>query len=238
MSHPTTDPDETDTETDIDVQIEAQDLRVVIAGGGELGVRTAELLADRGHDVVIVEADPERCAELGDRYLATIIEGDAARPETLRQAQPSRSDVVAALTDDQTTNFAVCMAAQRMAPEVRTVMRVGETPDELYEEYVDGLVFPERLGARAATNEIAGRGVRTIEDVAGDVEIVEVEITSEAPVAGKRLDEVRLPRGSLIIVDYRGDRIGGPDTVLEAGNRYVVAVESDVADEVMNLLRG
>ena len=222
------------THTDTD----AQDLRIVIAGGGEMGVRTAELLDDRGHDVVVVEEDPDRCEEIADAYLATIIEGDAARPETLRQAQPARSDVVAALTDDETTNFAVCMAAQRMAPQVRTVMRVDGTPDDLYDEYVDGLVFPERLGARAATNEIAGGGVRTVEDIAGNVEIVEVEITEAAPVAGKRLDEVRLPRGSLIIVDYQGDRIGGPDTVLEAGNRYVVAVESDVADEVMNLMRG
>jgi trk system potassium uptake protein TrkA len=226
------------TSTDSNPGTEAQDLRVVIAGGGEMGVRTAELLSDRGHDVVIVEADADRCEALMDAYLATVIEGDAARPETLRQTQPARSDVVAALTNDETTNFAVCMAAQRMAPQVRTVMRVDGTPDDLYEEYVDGLVFPERLGARAATNEIAGSGVRTIEDVAGNVEIVEVEITEEAPVAGKRLDEVRLPRGSLIIVDYRGDRIGGPDTVLEVGNRYVVAVESDVADEVMNLMRG
>jgi len=73
---------------------------------------------------------------------------------------------------------------------------------------------------------------------AGDVEIVEIEITPDAPVAGKRLDEVRLPRGTLIIVDYQGNRLGGPDTVLEVGHRYVVAVESDVADEVMNLMRG
>ena len=225
-------------ESTTDAEFEPQDLRVIVAGGGEMGVRTAELLTDRGHAVVIVEADAERCRELTDEYLATIIEGDAARPEILRQAQPARSDVVAALTDDETTNFATCMAAQRMAPQVRTVMRVGSSPDELYEEYVDGIVFPERLGARAATNEIAGGGVRTIEDVAGNVEIVEVEITEEAPVAGRRLDEVRLPRGSLIVVDAHGNRLGGPDTVLEVGNRYVVAVESDVADEVMNLMRG
>jgi trk system potassium uptake protein TrkA len=212
-------------------------MRVVVVGGGEMGLRTAELLDDRGHDVVIVEQDSERCEELSDAYVATVIEGDGSRPGTLRQAQPERSDVVAALTHDETTNFAACMAAQRMGT-VRTVMRVDETPDELYAEYVDGLVFPERLGARAATNEIVEEGVRTIEDIAGNVEVVEVEVTEDAPVANKRLDEVRLPRGTLIIVDYQGNRIGGPDTVLEPGHRYVVAVESDVADEVMNLLRG
>ncbi|WP_411962967.1 potassium channel family protein [Haloferax sp. YSMS24] len=213
------------------------DLRVIVAGGGEMGLRTAELLDDRGHDVVIVEPNPDRVDDLADEYVATIIEGDASRPEILRQAQPERSDVVAALTDDETTNFAVCMAAQRMS-DVRTVMRINETPDDLYEEFVDGLVFPERLGARAATNEIANGGVRTIEDIGGNVEVVELEVADDAPVAGKRLDEVRLPRGSLIIVDYQGNRIGGPDTLLEAGHRYVLAVESPVADEVMNLFRG
>jgi trk system potassium uptake protein TrkA len=212
-------------------------MRVVVVGGGEMGLRTAELLVDRGHDVVVVEVDPDRCETLAGAYVATVIEGDGSRPQTLRQAQPERSDVVAALTGEETTNFAVCMAAQRMA-SVRTVMRVSETPDELYEEYVDGLVFPERLGARAATNEIVTEGVRTIEDIGDNVEIVEVEVAEAAPVANRRLDEVRLPRGSLIVVDYQGNRLGGPDTVLEPGHRYVVAVESDVADEVMNLFRG
>lgn len=212
-------------------------LHVIIAGGGEVGVRTAELLDDRGHSVTLIEAHPDRSAFLSDEYVATVIEGDASRPSILRQAQPDRCDVIAALTDDEATNFAICMAAQRMA-DIRTVMRTTTAPDALYAEYVDEVVFPARTGARAAANAITGEGVRTVEDVFGDVEILEIEIAEGAPAAGRSLSEVRLPQGSLIIVDYEGNRIGGPDTVLAAGNRYVVAVESSVADEVMNLLRG
>ncbi|WP_267643560.1 potassium channel family protein [Haloarchaeobius amylolyticus] len=218
-------------------QSSSQDLRVIVAGGGTVGLRTAELLADRGHSVVLVEPDPVRADRLSDEYVGTVIEGDAARPSILRQAQPDRSDVVAALTDDEATNFAVCMAAQRMA-DIRAVMRISEGEDDLYSEYVDGVVFPESLGARAAVNEIIVEGVRTLEDIGGDVEVVEVEIAADAPAAGRTLEEVRLPRGSLIVVDSAGNRLGGPETVLEPGNRYVVALESDVADEVMNLLRG
>jgi trk system potassium uptake protein TrkA len=187
--------------------------------------------------VTLVESYSERAAELSDEYVATVIEGDASRPSVLRQARLDRADVVAALTDDEAANFAVCMAAQRLA-EIRTVMRTSTTPDELYAEFVDGVVFPERSGARTAANEITGVGVRTVEEVFGDVELLEVEIAEAAPVAGRRLDEVRLPRGSIIVVDYRGNRIGGPETVLEPGNRYVVAVESEVAEEVLNLFRG
>jgi trk system potassium uptake protein TrkA len=214
-----------------------QDLRIVIAGGGTVGLHAARFLADRGHNIVLIEESASRSDHLSDEYLATVIEGDAARPSVLRQAQPERSDVVAALTDDESTNFAICMAAQRLA-EVRTVMRVERDPDELYDQFVDTTVYPAHYGARVAANEIVGEGVRTVEDLFGAVEILEVEITEDAPVAGKRLDEVRFPRGSLIIIDADGERIGGPETVLEAGHRYVVAVEREVADEVMNLLRG
>jgi trk system potassium uptake protein TrkA len=212
-------------------------LRIIVAGGGELGLRTASLLADRGHDIVMVEEDRARGEELSDEYVGTVIQGNAARPAILRQARPGDSDVIAALTDDEATNFAICMATQRMA-DIRTVMRVQHEPDELYDEYVDGVVFPDSLGARSAANEIAGGGVRTLEEVGGNVEIVEVEVNEGAPAAGKSLQEISLPRGSLIIVDSAGNRLGGPETVLEAGERYLVAVESDVSDEVMNLLRG
>jgi trk system potassium uptake protein TrkA len=214
-----------------------QDLRIIVAGGGKVGLRTARLLNDRGHNVVLIEEEQNRTTELSDEYVASIIRGDASRPSVLRQAQPDRSDVVAALTNNEAANFAICTAAQRMA-EIRTVMRTTEEPDDLYTEYVDGTVFPGNLTARTAVNEITGVGVRTLEDVSADLEILEVEVAEDAPAEGKRLDAVRLPRGSLIIADAEGGRIGGPDTVLDAGTRYIVAVESDVADEVMNLLRG
>jgi trk system potassium uptake protein TrkA len=212
-------------------------LRVIVAGGGTVGLRTAELLDDRGHDVVLIEEDPRRGDRLSDEYVATVIEGDATRPSVIQQAAPDRCDAIAALTDDEAANFAACMAAQRMA-EIRTVMRIAGEPDPLYEEYVDALLFPEELGARAATNQITGGGVRTLEEVGGDVEIMEVEVAQDAPAAGRSLAEIRLPRGSLVVVDARGNRIGGPETVLEPGDSYIVAVERSVTDEVMNLLRG
>ena len=161
----------------------SDDLRVIIAGGGHVGFHTAEHLDGRGHDVVIIENDSERCAFLNDQYVATVIEGDATRPSILKQAQPERSDVVAALTDDEATNFAVCQAARAMA-DIRTVMRVERDPDELYVQFVDGVVFPEHHGARVAANEIVGGvGVRTIEEITGDLEIMEIEVSEGAPAA-------------------------------------------------------
>ena len=212
-------------------------LRVIIAGGGTVGLRTAELLSDRGNDVVIVESDAQRCERLSDEYVGTVIEGDASRPSILAQAQPERADAIAAVTGNEPTNFAIAMAAQRMA-DIHTVMRVESEPDELYDEYVDDIAFPEAIGSRVVANQLSGPGVRTLEEVSGNLEIVEVELADGAPAAGTTLSEVRLPRGSLIVVDHEGERLGGPETVLESGNRYIIAVETSVVDEVLNLLRG
>lgn len=53
-----------------------------------------------------------------------------------------------------------------------------------------------------------------------------------------RLDEVALPAGSLLISTGDREALAGPDTVLEVDERYILAVESGVVDEVVNLFRG
>jgi trk system potassium uptake protein TrkA len=212
-------------------------LRVVVAGGGRVGGRTARLLDERGHDVVVVEREPDVVAALSDEYVATVIEGDATRPSVLSQAGLDRADVVAALTGDTETNLAICLTVERTAPDLQTVMRTAREVGEEYSAFVDRVVFTEAAGARVAANAIE-RDVRTLADVTGSLDIVELTVAEGAPVAGRSLADVALPRGSLVVSDADGNRIAGSETTLEPGRTYVVAVEPDVSDEVLNLMRG
>jgi trk system potassium uptake protein TrkA len=213
-------------------------LDVVIAGGGRVGLETARLLTDRGHDVTIVESDGDRCREISDEYLATVIEGDASNPDILGQASVERADVVAGLTGLSGLNLAVCMEARELAPDARTVARIDTAAKEAYMRFVDAVLFPERAGARVAANEIVGSDVRSLADVTGDLDIFQVRVREGAPAAGKQLSEVRFPEGTVVVSDRGGDHVARPDTELSPGETYVVAVEPEVADEVMNLLHG
>lgn len=213
-------------------------LDVVIAGGGRVGFQTAELLNDQGHDVTIVESDPDRCAAIADEYVATVIEGDATHPDILEQADVAGADAVAALTGVTGQNLAVCMEVREMAPSSRTVARVDRSNSEGYTRFVDAILYPERAGARVAATEVVGGDVRTLGDVTGRLDIMEVRVAEGAPVAGKRLADVAFPAGALVISNDDGDSIAGPETTLTAGRQYVVAVDPDVASEVMNLMRG
>lgn len=211
-------------------------LDVIIAGGGRVGFQTATILVERGDDVTVVEPKADVVDRIAEEWLATVIQGDATDPDILAQADIERADVVAGLTGQSGLNLAICMAAEKLNPDVRTVARIDRAGAESYTEFVDAVVFPEGAGARLAANEIVGSDIQTLEAVTADLDIMHVRVAESAPAAGKSLAEVRFPEGTLIISD--GDRVATSELVLEPGERYLLAVEPDVVDEVVQLLRG
>ncbi|MDS0222584.1 TrkA family potassium uptake protein [Haloarcula sp. S1AR25-5A] len=213
-------------------------LDIIIAGGGRVGFQTAEILADHGHDVTIIERDERMVSEIADQWMATVIQGDATNPDIIAQAGIERADVVAALTGETGLNLAVCLAAAELTPDIRTVARIDRTGGEAYTRFVDAVVFPERAGSRVAANEILGSDVQTLADVTGTLDIMLIRVADGAPAAGKPLSDVRFPEGTLVVSDDNGERIARADTTLRPGSRYVIAVEPNVVDEVLNLMRG
>jgi len=216
---------------------DSKDLRAVVVGSGRTGLRTARLLDERGHDVVVIERNPERVQALVDTHTVTIIEGDATNPSVLQQADLGAADIVMAMTDTMGTNFTVCTLAAEINPEIRTVMRSVYEDTTGYAGYVDDIVVPEQAGARAAVN-IAENGVQSLEGTAAQVELLEIRVAPGAPVAGQRLADVGLPAGCVVISDVEQARIATADTELRPGQTYVVAVEPGVAEEVRQLFRG
>ncbi|MFB6302441.1 MAG: NAD-binding protein [Haloferacaceae archaeon] len=211
---------------------------MVIAGGGRVGFRTAEILDDRGHDVLLIEHDEEVCERIADEYVSTVVEGDASDPDILEQANVEDADVIAALTGETGLNLAICMAADRMADDIRTVSRVHRATETGYERFVDATVFPEHAGAQVAADEMLGADVETIARGIHNLDILRIRVGEDAPAAGRELSDVRFPEGTLLISNDKGEGVSQSDTVLTPGQRYLVAVEPAVVDEVLNLLRG
>ena len=211
-------------------------LDVIIAGGGRVGFQTATILSERGDDVTVIEPKEDVVDRIAEEWVVTVITGDATDPDILEQADVERADVVAGLTGHSGLNLAICMAAEKLNPSLRTVARIDRAGAESYTEFVDAVVFPEAAGARLAANEIVGSDIQTLEAATADLDIMHVRVAEGAPAAGKSLAEVRFPEGTLIISD--GERVATSELVLESGERYLLAVDPDVVDEVVQLLRG
>ena len=217
-------------------------MRFVIIGAGRVGLRTADLLRDSGHDVVVIEADAERADRAHDRGFE-VVEGDGSHEHVLLEADIERADAVGALTGSLNTNFAACMIAKHYG--CRTLLRIDEDYREgIYRKYaseVDEIIYPERLGAIAAKNALLGGNVRAIIDVALNLQVLELTITAESPMLGYTIEELELP-GNADILAYgkRGEAMGIPipDISLEEGDRVAVLADFEVLEDVHRIIVG
>ncbi|MGM0371406.1 MAG: potassium channel family protein [Halobacteriota archaeon] len=209
---------------------------VLVAGGGRVGRRVATRFADRGRAVTVIERDPDEAHETD--YDFELVAGDATRPSVLEAALRPETGTIAALTDREDTNLAVCLVARQIDPDLRTVARIEDECGDEYADFVDQVYFPERASIRAAVNAISGSNVRTLEDVTGDLEILDIQVGYDAPIKGKPISEIGFPEGAQIISQTNGHVAAQADEKIVAGRRYLVAADNPVVNDVLDLFQG
>ncbi|MFW5963695.1 MAG: potassium channel family protein [Natronomonas sp.] len=217
-------------------------MRFVIVGAGRVGMRTARVLREEDHDVVIIEPDETKVSRLDDEGF-DVVQGDGSDEETLLAVGLEDADGIAGLSGDLIVNFVACMIGK--AHDCRTVLRV----DDDYREYViqkyasdvDEVIYPERLGAIAAKNALVGGNIRAVADIAQNLQLVQLTITPESPMRGYSLTELELPADSRLLAFGKSDGIlelPGPDDSLEAGDRVVIIADFSVLRDVEQIIVG
>jgi len=212
------------------------DEHLLLAGGGRVGRRIAERFSDRGAAVTVIEQDPSSL-DATDRPFE-VVTGDATRPSVLEDAMRPDTTTVAGLTDSEDTNLAVCLLAADLDPEIRTVARIEGADSEEFADVVDEVYFPERASIKAGVNALSGSNVRTLADVTGELEILDVQVDYDAPIKGERLQDVEFPDGAQVISRTNGHVAARAEESLVGGRRYLVAVDTPVVDDVIEMFQG
>ncbi|KZN25488.1 potassium transporter Trk [Haladaptatus sp. R4] len=217
-------------------------MRFVIIGAGRVGLRTARVLREEGHEVTLVENDTTK-AKRARTDGFEVIEGDGSREAVLQQANLDDADALGGLTGDLNVNFAACLIGKHHG--CRTILRIDEDyREDIYRKYasdVDEVVYPERLGAIGAKNALLGGNIRAIADIAQNLQVVELTITEESPMRGYSISELELPANSRVLAfGKRDERMGIPlsDDSLEVGDRVAVLADFDVLGDVRKILVG
>jgi len=212
------------------------DEHVLIAGGGRIGRRVAERFHNRGIPVTVIEQDPDETDP--EDWEFDVIIGDATQPSVLREGITESTKTVAGLTDGEHTNLAVCLIAKRINEDLRTVARIEDEYGDEFDEYVDEVFFPERASIKAGVNAISGSNIQTLADVTGDLEILDIQVGYDAPVKGTPISEIDFPEGVQVISQTNGHVAAQADEKLVAGRRYLVAADTPVVNDVIELFQG
>lgn len=217
-------------------------MRFVIVGFGRVGSRTARVLHEEGHEVLVIDNDETKVRRARTEGFA-VIAGDGSDEHVLERAGLDTADAIAGLTGDLNANFAACMVGKHHG--CRTVLRIDEDYREaIYQKYasdVDEVIYPERFGAAGAKTALLGGNFNVIADLSPGVALTAMTISEQSPVVGQRVGQVELPESARLYAHGRpGERLTLPlpGTTVEAGDSVALVVERDVMDDVREMLLG
>ncbi len=201
-------------------------------------------LRNAGHDVLVMELEPEIVAKLTPPPGVELFTGDACEVNTLYEAGVDEADVVVAATGDDEDNLVISLLAKQEFAVPRVVARVNHPKNHwLFNETwgVDVSVSaPHLLSALVEEAVSVGALVRLLQFENSEARLVEVTLAESSPAAGKAIEDLDLPRDASIVAIVRDSNVvvPRPDTVLEIGNEVLVLVTEESEQTVKSLLIG
>ena len=216
-------------------------MRVAIAGAGSVGTAIAKDLHANGHDVLVLEQDPELVERLRGTLDITWVAADACEVSSLDAAGMTTVDVVVAATGDDEDNLVISLLAKQEFAVPRVVARVNHPKNQwLFNESwgVDVSVStPQLLTALVEEAVSVGSLVRLLQFQGGSAHLVEVTLAEDSPAAGTAIADLGFPRDATVVAVVRDDRLVVPrgDTVLQSGDEVLALVTADAEESVEDL---
>lgn len=217
---------------------------VVIIGAGNVGLAVAQALEARPERVRVklIERNRGRAEDAADALNRTIVlNGDGLSAELLEEAAVPRADAVLAITDDDKTNILAAVRAKQAGAKLAISLVNDPTLMSLMEPLdIDAFINPRASTVSTILRHIRHGRVRDIYSIGdAEAEVIEAQVLSTSPIAGRAVRDIEFPEGALMGAVQKGDRVVKPtgDLRIEEGDIVVIfALTSDVP-EVERLLQ-
>ena len=201
-------------------------MKVLIVGSGKTLYFLCRNFTAKGYAVVIINRNREECVQLARRLSATVVCGDGSDDVILKEAGAMGADVVLAITPNDQDNLVICQLAALKFGVPRAIALANDP---------ENVEIFEKLGVAAfSTTHIVGSLIEqraSLEQILnllpvgeGRVNVTEIILDDNSPVAGKLLKDIDLPENALVAVVMRDNKPIVPRGAndLRAGDRVVL----------------
>ena len=207
---------------------------VVIMGGGRVGYYLGRTLLEEGHEITLIEFNPEIFGLVSRQLDCPVIFGDGSTHAIQERAGMSRCDIFVAVTNHDQDNLIGCQVAKRDFGVPKTIARVKNPKNESVMEQlgVDVTVSSTAIISSLIETEVPTHKIRMLLRLrAGQLEIMEYVLDGNSPVVGHQIKDLTMPPHCNIVTILRdgGAVVPRGDTAFE--NSDIVLALTDLADE-------
>ena len=199
--------------------------RVLIIGGGKIGIRLARLLDEKPVYTKIIEKNPDRCAKLAERLnKVVVLHGDGSDQELLKEENIQDIDVVVTLTGDEEINILASLLAKQMGAR-KTITKISKFSyfPLMSTIGIEQVVSPRLSAINTILQHIRrGKVLSSISIKGEQAEFMEAVALETSDIVGKPLKNISFPNGVLVAGIIReenfiiptGDSIVNPDDMI------------------------
>ena len=222
----------------------AEPMKIVIAGAGEMGSHLARMLSGNGHDITVIDSDQKLLSEVGSLADVITVEGDSTVFAVLRRAAVRKCDLFIAVNHEENANIVSAMLAKKLGAK-KSIARIDNNEylepnnKEMFIDMgIDYLFYPEKVAAREVINLLGHTSTTEYVDFSsGKLSLVVFRLDPTSPLVGRvpvgfqeetplSYRTVAISRNGQTIIPREGEQFMEGDTV------YVIA-RQDAVHEVM-----
>lgn len=213
--------------------------RLIIVGGGSIGLYLAQALEERhrGVEVKLIEIDRKRAAFVSQMLPKTVvINGDALDVDILAEANVKATETVIAVSNDDEVNILASLLAKRFGCE-RSVTLINKTTYAplIGTLGIDAVVNPRTITVSTILQHVRRGRVRSVHSLSdGFGEIIEAEALETSTLVGPPLRQAKLPDGVIVGALVRDGEVVIPhgDTVVRPNDRVVIFAAAEAVKKV------
>lgn len=225
-------------------KVQAKQERIVIIGGGNVGLAVASALETRLDRVrvKVIEKDrviAEAAADGLDRTV--VLHGDGLDSALLDEANISSADAVLVVTDDDKTNLLASVRAKEMGCKMAIALVNDPSLVPLMGPLnIDAYINPRATTVSSILRHIRHGRVRSVYSIGdAEAEVIEAQVLGTSPISGHQIKDIAFPEGTLVCAVLKDGEVKKPtgDTRIDEGD--VIAIFAMAADvpEVERLLQ-
>lgn len=223
---------------------ERQARRVIIAGGGNIGLYVANRLEELQSStrLKLIESNRERAVEIAEQLNHTVVlHGSALDEEVLKEADVSNADTMIALTNDDQVNILSCIMSDRLGCERSLCLLNNASYTAMVRSLgIDASINPRGITVSRVLEHVRRGRIRAVHSIQnGAGEIIEAEALDTSPLVGKPLREIDLPDGLRVGAILRNGEVLIPngETEIRAHDRVVMFAMAENVHEVEHMFR-
>ena len=219
--------------------------KILIIGGGNIGLNLAKLLEKNFEDVrtKIIEKNKQRAEEIANELSSSIvINGDALDEEILKEANVEEAETVLALTNDDENNMMACVLAEKSGANKRTIAIVNKSNYSLLQSSlnIDDLVDPRMTTVSRIMEHVHKGTIGSVYSLLdGEYEFIEAKILEKSELLNKKIKESNLPEHIRIGAIVRKENVIIPrsDFVFENDDLVVFLAKREHLKEIESIFR-